>query len=453
MKRFFQSLQAKYMTIILVALFLFQAAYLLIAMLAMGLQEDISGEKSKNESDPNHIEEKWHADAKKLERASQEAILSHFSKWKKKYPDASMFWVDEHGNLMEQLDVKGDLPANWTPAFTAKFIKERYGGDPFTVISFIGGDEKNGFIVLEIPRNLFLPPIVEVTEKYGLLLGAGLLLIITLFIIVSFLFFRGIRKRLLHLQEAMERRDMDNLPIGIDVQKNDEIGQLEQTFNEMILELKESKQREQEEEQLRRELIANLSHDLRTPLTKINAQTYSIAKEKLSPEGKQAVKALETSIINIDRLIENLMSYTLLMASKHKQELTELDAVRFVRESMASWYPVFEKENFEVIIELEPFEEKWLADPMWLSRIFDNILQNVLRHAKDGLYLEVATESTDEYDAIVFIDHGKGLKNSSGEKGAGIGLSIIDLMVKGMKLDWEMESGDEGTAIRIKRFK
>ncbi|UQX53060.1 HAMP domain-containing histidine kinase [Cytobacillus pseudoceanisediminis] len=389
----------------------------------------------------------------KLERASQEAILSHFSKWKKKYPDASMFWVDEHGNLMEQLDVKGDLPANWTPAFTAKFIKERYGGDPFTVISFIGGDEKNGFIVLEIPRNLFLPPIVEVTEKYGLLLGAGLLLIITLFIIVSFLFFRGIRKRLLHLQEAMERRDMDNLPIGIDVQKNDEIGQLEQTFNEMILELKESKQREQEEEQLRRELIANLSHDLRTPLTKINAQTYSIAKEKLSPEGKQAVKALETSIVNIDRLIENLMSYTLLMASKHKQELTELDAVRFVRESMASWYPVFEKESFEVIIELEPFQEKWQADPVWLSRIFDNILQNVLRHAKDGLYLEVATESTDEYDEIIFIDHGKGLKNSSGEKGAGIGLSIIDLMVKGMKLDWEMESGDEGTAIRIRRIK
>ncbi len=451
MKRFFQSLQAKYMTIILVALFLFQAAYLLIAMLAMGLQEDISGEKSKNESDPNHIEEKWHADAKKLERASQEAILSHFSKWKKKYPDASMFWVDEHGNLMEQLDVKGDLPANWTPAFTAKFIKERYGGDPFTVISFIGGDEKNGFIVLEIPRNLFLPPIVEVTEKYGLLLGAGLLLIITLFIIVSFLFFRGIRKRLLHLQEAMERRDMDNLPIGIDVQKNDEIGQLEQTFNEMILELKESKQREQEEEQLRRELIANLSHDLRTPLTKINAQTYSIAKEKLSSEGKQAVKALETSIVNIDRLIENLMSYTLLMASKHKQELTELDAVRFVRESMASWYPVFEKESFEVIIELEPFQEKWQADPVWLSRIFDNILQNVLRHAKDGLYLEVATESTDEYDAIVFIDNGKGLKNSSNEKGAGIGLSIVDMMVKGMKLEWDIDSGDEGTSIKILR--
>ncbi|WP_370221422.1 histidine kinase dimerization/phospho-acceptor domain-containing protein [Cytobacillus sp.] len=451
MKRFFQSLQAKYMAIILVALFLFQAAYLLVAMLAMGLQEDISGEKNKNESDPSHIEEKWHADAAEVENASSESIHKLFSKWKKDYPEASMFWVDEKGNVLEQLDVKGDLPANWTPAFTAKFIKERYGGDPFTVISFIGGDEKNGFIVLEIPRNLFLPPIVEVTEKYGLFLGAGLLLIISLFIIVSFLFFRGIRKRLLQLQEAMERRDMDNLPIGIDVQNNDEIGQLERTFNEMILELKESKQREQEEEQLRRELIANLSHDLRTPLTKINAQTYSIAKENLSPGGKQAVKALETSIVNIDRLIENLMSYTLLMASKHKQELIELDAVRFVRESLASWYPVFEKESFEVNIELEPFEVKWLTDPMWLGRIFDNILQNILRHAKDGLYLKVATESTDEYDAIVVIDHGKGLKNSSNEKGAGIGLSIVDMMVKGMKLEWDIDSGDEGTIIKILR--
>ncbi|WP_226619704.1 sensor histidine kinase [Cytobacillus firmus] len=451
MKRFFQSLQARYMAIILVALFLFQAAYLLVAMLAMGLQEDISGEQNQNETDPKQIEEKWHADAKALKNSSRESISSLFAEWKKTYPDASMFWVDEMGNLMGQRDVKSNLPAQWTPAYTARFIKERYGGDPFTVISFIGGDEKNGFIVLEIPRNLFLPPMVKVAEKYGIFLGAGLLLIITLFIIVSFLFFRGIRKRLLHLQEAMERRDMDSLPIGIDVQKNDEIGQLEKTFNEMVGELKESKRREQEEEQLRRELIANLSHDLRTPLTKINAHTYSIGKEDLSPEGKQAVKALETSIVNIDRLIENLMSYTLLMASKHKQELTELDAVRFVRENMASWYPVFEKEGFEVNIELEPFKKKWHADPMWLGRIFDNILQNVLRHAKDGLYLEVATVSTEECDAIVFIDHGKGLKNSSNEKGAGIGLSIVDMMVKGMKLEWDIESSDSGTVIKIIR--
>ena len=63
-----------------------------------------------------------------------------------------MFWVDGSGILAEQLDVKEELPYEWTSAFTAKFIKDRYGGDPFTVIAFVGKNEKNGFIVLEIPR-------------------------------------------------------------------------------------------------------------------------------------------------------------------------------------------------------------------------------------------------------------------------------------------------------------
>ena len=55
----------------------------------------------------------------------------------------------------------------------------------------------------------------------------------------------------------------------------------------MVCELRDSKQRQQKEEQLRRELIANLSHDLRTPLTKVRAQSYTISKEALSEEGSR----------------------------------------------------------------------------------------------------------------------------------------------------------------------
>src|SRR5699024_7601660 len=149
----------------------------------------------------------------------------------------------------------------------------------------------------------------------------------------SLIFFRQIRKRLLNMQKAMAVRDVDNLPVLIDVKKDDEIGQLETAFNTMVNELRESKQREQEEEQLRRELIANLSHDLRTPLTKINSQAYFLHKEELSQGGKQAVEALEASVENLDELIDNLMSYTLLMSSKYHYEPKEVDVVRYVRES------------------------------------------------------------------------------------------------------------------------
>lgn len=449
MKKFFQSLLARYMLIILSALIIVQAAYLLLALFAF-----IGDNMQHEDMDPDAIEKQWHQDAYNIYNVSSELIIRHFAKWKEDYPNASMFWVDGQGEIKEQVNIKEPLPSKWTASYTAKYIKERYGGDPFTVIAFVGKGETQGFVVLEIPRKIFDPPISKAYQKYGSIMGLGIILIILLFITVSFLFFRGIRKRLLRLQDAMEIRDTDGLPIEIKVRKYDEIGQLEKSFNQMVYELRESKQREQKEEQLRRELIANLSHDLRTPLTKIRALTYSISKENLTKEGISSIKALESSIVNIDRLIENLMSYTLLMASKYKFETKEVEIVRFVREFIAVWYPVFEKDGFEIDVDLQPFEiNKWIIDPIWLGSILDNLLQNVVRHASNGQYIGMKTQSNRKYDAIVISDRGKGMQNESNEKGAGIGLSIVDMMIKGMSLDWEIDSSIQGTTIKIIKYK
>ncbi|WP_285397159.1 HAMP domain-containing sensor histidine kinase [Lysinibacillus sp. fls2-241-R2A-57] len=449
--KFFRSLLAKYMLIIFLAISIVQLSYFAIAAFVFGIgKTDFSSEVLRE----SEIEEKWHAEAKSIKIITEETITQRFEDWQKQYPKASMFWVSEDGTLLTKVNVEEQIPSKWTPAYTTKFIKERYGGDPFTVIAFLGDDESNGFIVFEMPKELFKPPLVNVYEKYGAIILLGVIAIILFFIVVSFLFFRGIRKRLLHLQEAMEIRDVDALPIETKVKKKDEIGQLEQSFNRMVCELRESKNREQKEEQLRRELIANLSHDLRTPLTKIRAQSYSISKEELSEEGQQAIKAMEISIVNIDALIENLMSYTLLMASKYKFEQKEINVIRFVREQMTTWYPVFEKEGFEIDIEVHPFEKnEWQVDPIWLGRIFDNLFQNVLRHANSGKYIGVETKSTEHYDAFIIKDHGNGMKNESNAKGAGIGLSIVDIMVKGMDLDWGIESNEFGTKIIIKHYK
>ncbi|KOP80955.1 histidine kinase [Lysinibacillus sp. FJAT-14745] len=449
--KFFRSLLAKYMLIIFLAISIVQLSYFASAAFIFGIgKTDFSSEVLRE----NEVEKKWHTEAKSIKSFTDVAVSQHFKDWQKLYPKSSMFWVAEDGTLLTKVNVKEQLPSKWTPAYTTKFIKERYGEDPFTVIAFLGQDESNGFIVFEIPREVFNPPLKNVYEQYGAFVFFGVIAIILFFIIVSFLFFRGIRKRLLHLQEAMEIRDVDGLPIATKVKKKDEIGQLEQSFNRMVCELRESKNREQKEEQLRRELIANLSHDLRTPLTKIRAQSYSVSKEVLSEDGKLAIKAMETSIVNIDALIENLMSYTLLTASKYKFEAKEINVIRFAREQMTTWYPVFEKEGFEIDIELHPFEKnEWQIDPIWLGRIFDNLFQNILRHASSGKYIGVETESTEHYDAFIIKDHGKGMKNESNAKGAGIGLSIVDIMVKGMNLDWDIESSESGTKIKIKHYK
>lgn len=451
MKKFFKSLLAKYMLIIFMAIFLVQFAFLFIGTFFMSINSNL---RSDDEFNPSTVEEKWHEEANQFQTVDREKVFQHFSRWKKQYPFASMFWVDEKGTLLETVNPKEEIPQRWTPAFTAKFIKERYGGEPFTVIAFLGKNEANGFIVLELPREKFQPPLQQAYNDYAFFVFIGMGVIILLFVFVSFLFFNSIRKRLLNLQESMTIRDLDGIPAQTNVKKIDEIGQLEQTFNEMVQELKEGKQREKEEEQLRRELIANLSHDLRTPLTKMRAQIYSLEQEKVSEERQISIEILEASIVDIDRLIENLMSYTLLMASRYKLERKDVDVIRYVRECLATWYQVFEKEGFDIEVELQPFNPPtWFIDPTWLSRIIDNLLQNVLRHARSGRYIQVKTESTSKYDAFLIIDRGQGMQQVSNEKGAGIGLSIVDMMVKGMDLHWEISSTEHGTMIKIMKFK
>ncbi|MCU9614526.1 HAMP domain-containing histidine kinase [Caldibacillus lycopersici] len=448
MKKFVRSLLAKYMLIIFLAIIILQVSYLIIGTFTIVGSNMHQQDDRKSEND---IEEEWHKDAKYVHSATEASVEAFFDEWKRQYPEAGMFWVDGNGNLRLERDVSEKLPSQWNASYTAKFIKSRYNGDPFTVIAFVG-DNEDELVVLEIPRSFFDPPIMKISEKYGSLILLGIVSIILLFVIVSFLFFRSIQKRLVQLQDSMELRDVDGLPIEVEITKRDEIGQLENSFNQMVNEIRESRKRELKEEQLRRELIANLSHDLRTPLTKVRAQAYSILQEDLSTEAKQAVKAIEASVEHIDRLIENLMSYTLLVASKYKKEPVNIDIARFVRETIANWYPVFEKEGFEIEVEIEALGE-WKLDPIWMGRVLDNLLQNVLRHAKSGKYIAVKTEKHQEYDTILIIDNGPGINNKSEEKGAGIGLSIVDMMVKGMQLHLDIESSGKGTIIRIKRLK
>lgn len=455
MKKLIRSLLAQYMLIIVIGLFLVQVSFLIISIFVYSVGDDTEQERSFSQGlSPGQIADSWNTEASRLKGISGEIIADYFTEWEKRYPEAALFWVNGDGVLTEQLNVKESFPTIWTPTYTVEYMKEHSKGDPFTVIAFLGAEREHGFIGIEFPLSRFAPPIVTVQDKYGNLLYLFVLLIIALFILLSFLFFRNIRKRLLQLQNAMNIRDVDALPIQITVKSQDEIGQLEQAFNQMVVELRESKAHEQEEERLRRELIANLSHDLRTPLTKMRALSYSIGKEQLSSEGKQSIRVLEDSVVNIDRLIDNLMSYTLLMASKYRYEPKATDVVRFVREHTATWYPVFEQQGFQVDIELRGFEQcHWMIDPIWLGRILDNLFQNVWRHARQGLYIEIRTEVTEQYDAFVITDRGSGMDTSSTEKGAGIGLSIVDMMLKSMKLDWDFVSSKQGTAIWLKHYK
>jgi len=433
MRKLFRSLQAKYMIIIICALGLFQVAYIGGAIAFVGLSNQVD---RSNTPEFEEVESSWHAAA--LQTSASEAdIALLYKEWGERFPEASMFWISGDGQLLSSWNVTYELPQQWSPAYSVSFMKSRYGNDPFTVVAFVGGEEQNGFVVIELPRVLFQGPYMYIYDQFGVWLLLGVFIIMVIFITISYLFFRNIRRRLLHLQHAMSMRNADRLPEPINVKKPDEIGQLEHAFNDMVEQLNDGRQRELKEEQIRRELIANLSHDIRTPLTKLRANAYTVSKFKLPEEATAALQTMESSVRHIDELVDNLLAYTLLSSAQYRYEPTLLQIDRFLREHIAAWYAVFEQDGFVIDMRLSALHDPaWEVDPIWMKRMFDNLLQNVLRHARSGKYVAIETEACQGYDAIRIVDNGQGMDSMTDHKGAGIGLSIVHMMVEGMGLTW-----------------
>lgn len=443
-----QSLLSKYLLIIM-------AAILILPFSIIGVPLLLSLPPFQQHKEPNvygsaaDVEKRWHAEADMLSSASDEEISDALRKLEGTYPDAAMFWVDGWGKVKLRLDADESIPEQWSASYTADFMKQSFNSDPFTVVAFIGGKPERGFMVIQFPRSFFAPPKTAVPPYFPYTYIAAMFAILGFFLFVSWMFIYRLRKRLLRLQEAMSLPSPDGIPGSILVGRTDEIGRLEHSFNAMIDQLHTSRKRELEEGNLRRQLIANLSHDLRTPITAIRGHAYSLRKEALSPKGRESVERIDRKIDFMGRLIENLLSYTLLTSGKYPYDPKQTDIVRILRTSCANWYPAFEREDFVFDLDLPDQTVYWVVDPHWLERILDNYFSNILRHAASGKYLGVRLENDNRRHHIVISDHGPGMGGRSPELGAGIGLGIVALMLKEMDLRADVATGSRGTEIRL----
>ncbi|MGE6257798.1 HAMP domain-containing sensor histidine kinase [Heyndrickxia sporothermodurans] len=404
---------------------------------------------SDKEYNGKDIEKMWHKEADKLKGASPDQINKTLKKVKRNYPNSTVFWVDGKGRTQQQFPAQKDIPTRWSASYTVNFMKKSYDSDPFTTVAFIGSKKENGFIVFQMPRTKMRPPIDNIRSRYDFIYAFGLLALFGMFIFLSWLFVYKLRKRLLHLRDAMDQKGNEGIPEPVQVGKKDEIGQLEIAFNHMIHQLKEGREREREEEKLRRKLIANLSHDLRTPLTTLRGHAYTLNKENLSEKGKESVELIDRKITYIGQLVDNLFSYTLLSSGKYPYHPQTIDVLRKIRMITATWYPVFEKEGFVVNIDLPETKIEWVIDPDWFERVLDNLFQNILRHTKQGKYVGVVGKNAESNFTLIIEDHGPGLNTISNDKGAGIGLSIVSLMLSEMNLNWDIETNERGTKFSI----
>ncbi|MFS8630320.1 MAG: hypothetical protein LOD92_04015, partial [Bacillales bacterium] len=86
------------------------------------------------------------------------------------------------------------------------------------------------------------------------------------------------------------------------------------------------------------------------------------------------------------------------------------------------------EKDFEIDIDIQTEAISWEIDPQWMERIIENLLQNVIRHASDGKYIGFFLKD----GQLLIKDHGTGFQEKSEHQGAGIGLTIVNVMINEM---------------------
>lgn len=457
-----RSLLFRYLLIIIAALLFIPVVVPLTIILYStfgGFTREDPPEEYALYSSVDKLEIIWHEEARKLLGQPPEGITERLRALSETYHLARIFWVDNEGRtqlitvpsgppLLEGGHAAREVPSYWTAADTVSFMKDSAALKPLAIVAFVGDQAAagEGFMVMQIPE-------VITNVKYAQGLNTWYMVVMMIFFIVfigsSWFFFIMIRRRLLRLQTAMVFTGREGLPKAVIPGKPDEIGRLEEAFNTMVTELAASRSRETEEEGLRKRLVADLSHDLRTPLTVIRSHLHVLGKEDLSARGQESLELMDQRIESLGGLIDNLLAYNLLNSGRMTLKLEQKDVLRLLRESAAAWYPLWEKEGYQIEIDLEAAPLYWDVDVSWFRRVLDNLFQNILRHARSGLYVGIFTEIRGGNRVLVILDHGGGLDGSTDSKGAGLGLSIVDLLLKRMELEWSMESTGQGTGITI----
>lgn len=185
------------------------------------------------------------------------------------------------------------------------------------------------------------------------------------------------------------------------IQSNDEFGDIAQSINMASEKLEEAIQRGDFSENSKEQLVVNLAHDLRTPLTSVLGYLDLILKdEKLTKEQVNHFLTIAfTKSQRLERLIDELFEITRMnygILTFEKREINLRDLLLQLKEEL---YPLFEKNDLIARTNILP-HLPILGDGEMLARVFENLLTNANRYGYDGQFIDI-NGFVDEEDVVV----------------------------------------------------
>lgn len=246
----------------------------------------------------------------------------------------------------------------------------------------------------------------------GNLIAPVLLFVIIGIIIYTCCFYMMQRRYTRYVQEiaaAMQSVSSGNLDSHVEVRGDDELADMALQLNSMVEEIKELMAQEREAEKTKNDLITNVAHDLRTPLTSIIGYLELLAANQKMDEEKRSryVDVALKKSQHLQKLIEDLFGFTKMNYGKMLVQMGELDIVKLMEQLLDEFYPVFSSQNLECKYHANISSLKITADGTLLARLFDNLINNAVKYGSDGKRIEVDLEAVDDGVIIKITNYGK----------------------------------------------
>ncbi len=380
-------------------------------------------------------------------------------------PSVEVYLLDTEGSIITYMAQKKEVKLERVGLEPLKtfisaggqkpFIK---GDDPrnpgeskvFSAAPILEGEELLGYMYIILASEEAAAVSSSLVKSYNLRIGTTLFFLtligaLLIGLVALWFFTRNIRNTLHVVRRFKEGDYQARVP---DHQLAD-LEPLGETFNDMADTLVANIEELKSVETLRRELIANVSHDLRTPLAVVQGYVETMLMKNESLSETDRAQMLTTTLRgteNLERLISQLFEYAKLEAKQISPE-KEAFFISDLAQDILQQYQVLAADK-EIELEFDVPQELPLAfaDVSMVERIIQNLLDNALKFTPAGGQVRLAVTSDEENVHVAIADSGPGISeleqshifdryykqepNKKTNKGAGLGLAIVKKMLE-----------------------
>ena len=188
------------------------------------------------------------------------------------------------------------------------------------------------------------------------------------------------------ISDAVQSISQGNLNTEVDVTGDDEFSAMAANLNKMSSDIRKLMDKEREAERTKNELITNVAHDLRTPLTSIIGYLELLAGNTQIPQEMQHkyIEIAYSKSRRLEKLIEDLFGFTKLNYGKIAMHIGQIDIVKLLEQLLEEAYPNFEEKNLSYDLQSNVPAQIISADGNLLARLFDNLIGNAIKYGADG---------------------------------------------------------------------